>query len=88
MDTNKLVIYEIRRAKPTSIWLLFLFLGWSYGSLDKMGLQILFYCTLGGLGFWTFIRLFTLNGAIKTYNRRIARQLGLDTEEMATLNLL
>ncbi len=88
MDTNKLVIFESRRAKPTSVWLLFLFLGWSYGSLNKMGLQILFYITLGGLGVWTFIRLFTLNGAIKTYNRRIAKQLGLDTAEMSTLNLL
>ena len=88
MDTNKLLAYESRRANPSTIWLLFIFLGWSYGSLDKIGLQILFYCTLGGLGIWTLIRLFTLNGAIKTYNRGIAKQVGLDTAEMSTLNLL
>jgi hypothetical protein len=88
MDTNKLLAYESRKANPTTLWLLFLFLGWSYGSLDKIGLQILFYITLGGLGFWTLIRLFTLGGAIKSYNRIIASQVGLDNQEMATLNLL
>ena len=65
-----------------------MFLGWSYGSLDKIGLQILYYITFGGIGIWAFIRLFTLSGAIKDYNRRIAGQVGLDTQEMATLNLL
>lgn len=88
MDTNKLLAYESRRANPSTIWLLFIFLGWSYGSLDKIGLQILFYITLGGLGIWTLIRLFTLNGAIKTYNRGIAKQVGLDSQEMSTMNLL
>ena len=88
MDTNKLLAYESRKANSTTIWLLFLFLGWSYGSLDKMALQILFYITIGGLGLWVLIRLFTLSGDIKSYNRRIAGQVGLDNQEMATLNLL
>lgn len=88
MDTNKLLAYDSRRANPITIWLLFLFLGWSYGSLSKIGLQILYYITAGGLGIWTIIRLFTLNGAIKSYNRQIAGQVGLDNQEMATLNLL
>jgi len=88
MDTNKLLLYESRKANTGTIWLLFLFLGWSYGSLDKIALQILFYFTFGGIGIWAIIRLFTLGGAIKDYNRRIASQVGLDTQEMATLNLL
>ena len=88
MDTNKLMAYESRKANTTTVWLLFLFLGWSYGSLDKIGLQIFYYITLGGLGLWTLVRLFTLSGAIKTYNRRIAGQVGLENQEMATLNLL
>ena len=88
MDTNKLLAYESRKANTGTIWLLFLFLGWSYGSLDKIGLQILYYITFGGIGIWAIIRLFTLSGAIKDYNRRIAGQVGLDTQEMATLNLL
>ena len=85
MDTNKLLAYESRRANPVTSQLLFLFLGWSYGSFDKIGLQILFYITLGGFGLWTLIRLFTLNDAIKTYNSRIAEQVGLDKQEIATL---
>jgi len=88
MDTNKLMAYESRKANTGTIWILFLFLGWSYGSLDKIGLQILYYITLGGVGLWAFIRLFTLSGAIKNYNRKIAGQVGLDSQEMAILNLL
>lgn len=29
--------------RPANVWLTFLLLGWSYGSLGKVGLQILFY---------------------------------------------
>lgn len=88
MDSQKLLAYESRKANPTTIWLLFLFLGWSYGSLGKVGLQILYYLTAGGIGIWAFIRLFTLNGSIKTYNRKIATQVGMDDKELAILNLL
>ena len=88
MDANKLMAYESRKANSTLIWLLFLFLGWSYGSLNKIGVQILFYITAGGFGLWAIVRLFTLNGAIKSYNRVIAAQVGLDNQEMATLNLI
>ncbi|MFD0932523.1 TM2 domain-containing protein [Psychroflexus salinarum] len=87
MDNNKLMLYETRKAKSGTIWLLFLFLGWSYGSLDKIGTQILYYITIGGFGVWTLVRLFTLSGAIKEYNRKIAAQIGLDNQEMSTLGL-
>jgi len=88
MEADKLLAYESRKANSTTIWILFLFLGWSYGSLDKIALQILYYITLGGFGIWAIVRLFTLSGAIKTYNRKIAEQVGLDNKEMAILNLL
>lgn len=81
-------MYDSRKANSSTIWVLFLFLGWSYGSLDKMGLQVLYYLTLGGLGLWTIVRLFTLSGAIKTYNRRIASQIGFENHEMAAMNLI
>ena len=87
MDTNKIMIYQSRKANPTSVWLLFLFLGWSYGSLGKIGTQILFYITLGGLGIWMLVRLFTLSGAIKDYNREIAAQLGLSNEEKMAMGV-
>lgn len=87
MNTDKLMLYETRKAKPSTIWLLFLLLGWSYGALDKIGLQILYYVTLAGGGLWALIRLFTLSSAIKEYNRKIAAQVGLDNQEMSTLGL-
>lgn len=87
MNTDKFMLYETRKAKPTTIWLLFLLLGWSYGSLDKIGLQILYYLTFGGVGVWALVRLFTLNGAIKEYNKKIAAQVGLDNQEMSSLGL-
>ncbi len=88
MDTNKIMIYQSRKTNPTTVWLLFLFLGWSYGSLGKIGLQILFYVTFGGIGIWTLIRLFTLSGSIKDYNRQIAAEVGLDNEEKLSLGVL
>lgn len=88
MDTNKLLTYESKKANPVTVWILFLFLGWSYGSLNKIGVQILFYLTMGGFGLWALIRLFTLNGAIKKYNRRLAGKLGFNSVEMVSMDLL
>ena len=82
-----LMMVRDQMANTTTIWLLFLFLGWSYGSLDKIGIQILYYLTLGGFGLWTLIRLFTLSGAIKEYNRNIAVRNGLTTAEMLQLGI-
>lgn len=84
---NCFFIYESRRAKPGTIWILFIFIGFSYGSLDKIGFQFLYYLTLGGFGFWALIRLFTLSGAIKDYNRKIAAEIGMDKSEMAKVGL-
>ena len=88
MDANKLMAYESRKASTTKVWMQFLIFGWSYGSLNKIGLQILFYITFGCFGIWTMVRFFTLSGSIKKYNRRVAAQVGLSLQEMATLNLL
>ena len=86
-STQKLMIAQSQMANPTTVWLLFLFLGWSYGSLGKVGLQVLFYLTFGGLGIWAFIRLFTLSGAIKDYNRSIAMRHGLTADQMLQLGM-
>jgi len=87
MDTDKLMIYNQRSVNKTTTWLLFLFLGWSYGSMDQIGKQILYYLTGGGFFLWTLYRLFTLNGAIRKYNLRIAAEVGMDNKEMAVLGL-
>lgn len=87
MNIEKQLLYQSQCIKPSTVWLLFLFFGWSYGSMDKIGLQILFYVTAGGLGIWMLIRLFTLSGAIKEYNRKIAMRIGFDNQELISLNL-
>ena len=52
-----------------------------------MGLQIIYYLTLGGFGIWALIRLFTLNGAIKDYNRKVAIEVGLNSDDILKLGL-
>jgi hypothetical protein len=86
MDKN--FIYQERSIKKSNAWLMFLLLGWSYGSYDKMAKQIFFYLTLGGFGFWAFYKLFTLNRDIKDWNRKIASQAGFTTEEISQLGLI
>ena len=76
--TEKLLMAQQDLVKPSTVWLLFLFLGWSYGSMGKMGMQILFYITFGGLLIWTFVRLFTLSSAIKEYNNNVYLKVGLN----------
>ena len=88
MEQENLMIYEATKLNSTKIWLLFLFLGWSYGSMDKVGMQILYYVTFGGFGFWTLVRLFTLNGAIKEYNRKKAILANLSSKQMLAMGLV
>ena len=87
MDTTKLLLYNQRCVNKSTTWILFLFLGWSYGSMNQVGKQILFYLTLGGLGVWTLVRLFTLSGAIQDYNKKVAAEVGMDKQEMASMGL-
>ena len=84
---DKQFAYQQRSLNPSTMWLLFLILGWSYGSMDKMGKQILYYITFGGLLLWFFYRLFTLNGAIKRYNKQIAYECGFTNDEVIKLGL-
>ena len=85
---DKFQIYQERKYNTSTGWLLFLFLGWSYGSMGKMAKQIFFYLTLGGCGVWTLYRLFTLSGAMKTHNKKIAMELGFDNKELVQLGLI
>jgi len=87
-SVENLMIYESNKLNSTVIWLLYLFLGWSYGSMDKIGKQILFYITFGGLGFWALIRLFTLNGAIREYNRKKGILANLSNRQMIAMGLI
>lgn len=85
---NKFEIYNSNAANSQTIWLVFLLAGWSYGSLGNMTKQIFFYLTLGGFGLWTLYRLFTLNKAIKKYNKAVAIKAGMKPEDLIQLDLL
>tara|TARA_B100000780_G_C21065369_1_gene428375 strand:+ start:628 stop:900 length:273 start_codon:yes stop_codon:yes gene_type:complete len=87
-EVSKMLMAQNQFANTTTVWVLFLFLGWSYGSLGKIGIQILFYITFGGFGIWALIRLFTLSGAIKAYNKKVAMRLGLSADEMMQLGVI
>ena len=84
---DKIFLYQQRAVKKTNVWLLFLFLGWSYGAFGQIGKQIFYYCTLGGLGLWTLYRLFTLNGKIKEHNKKVALECGFSSDEILALGL-
>lgn len=81
-EMSKEMLFETRKAKKSTTWLMFMFLGWSYGSLDKIGKQILFYLTLGGCGLWSLYVMFTLNKKIKNYNRKVALQCGFEVTDL------
>ena len=85
MDKN--FIYQERSIKGSTAWLMFLLLGWSYGSYGKMGKQIFYYITLGGLGLWAIYKLFKLNRDIKEWNKKVAHQAGFTNDEMMQLGL-
>lgn len=85
---DKQFAYTQRKLNSATIWVLFLLLGWSYGSMGKIGIQILYYITLGGFGIWTLIRLFTLQGAIRRYNATVAKDLKFSKDEMVNMGLL
>ena len=79
--------YNAQKVDKGNTWILFLLLGWSYGSMDQMAKQVFYYLRLGGLGVWTLYRLFTLNSAIKNYNRKLAFKVGLSSEDLIKLGL-
>lgn len=88
MKMERMINYNNSKLDDSTVWLLFLICGWSYGSMDQMGKQILFWLTLGGFGIWWIYRLFTLSNAIKGHNREVALRCGFDHKEFASLGLI
>lgn len=86
MDSSIYSFYNNVKERPLRIWLMFIFIGWSYGGLGNKKLQFLYYITLGGIGIWTIYRLFTLNGVIKKHNQEIARQIGISRVELSHID--
>ena len=85
---SKELNYKNRSLGKTKTWLLFLFFGWSYGSMNQIGKKILFYLTFGGFGFWAFWVLITLNKKIKEHNKVVALECGFDLEDLIKYGLV
>lgn len=56
-------------------FMMWFFFGAHYAYLGKWGIQFLYWCTLGGLGFWAFIDLFRMGGMVRDYNAKISFQI-------------
>lgn len=66
------------KIKSTGIaYLLWFILGAHYAYLGKWGTQIIFWITLGGLGFWAIIDLFLIPGKVERYNTSIFHELDM-----------
>ena len=66
-----MLVAQNQLVSSTTVCLIYLLIVWSDGSFGKIGLQILFYMTIGGSGGWVFIRLFTIRSAIRSCNFKI-----------------
>jgi hypothetical protein len=51
------------------------FLGAHYAYLGRWGTQILYWLTLGGLGFWALIDLFSMRSKVEKHNLPLFNQI-------------
>jgi len=72
---NKHYLQSKVKSVGTAYLLYFLLFGTHYAYLGKWGLQILYWITLGGLGIWALIDLFTISGKVNRYNAKIFQQI-------------
>jgi len=56
-------------------YLLWFFFGAHYAYLGNWGTQILYWITLGGLGIWALIDLFSMSGKVNRHNATIFQQI-------------
>src|SRR5690554_3793726 len=72
---NKRQHLESQKKTPTTAYICWALLGTHYAYLGKWGLQLLFWITLGGLGIWAIIDLFTMHSKIPKHNYIIDRKI-------------
>ena len=72
---NKHYLQSQTKSVGTAYLLYFLLFGTHYLYLGKWGLQILYWLTLGGLGIWAFIDIFTIPRKVNRYNEKIFQQI-------------
>jgi hypothetical protein len=59
------------KVKSVKTTYLMWFFGFQYAYLGQIGMQILYFFTLGGFGLWCLIDLFTLSGRVERLNAKI-----------------
>jgi hypothetical protein len=67
--------YEHRKKSGLIAYLLWFFFGFHYLYLGKIGIQLIYWLTVGGFGFWAFIDLFRIPRMIERRNEDILREL-------------
>lgn len=76
--------YMMSKMKSTgTAYLCWFFLGCHYAYLNRWGLQVLYWITLGGLGFWAFFDLFHIPTKVDNHNFKVAEKIEqLEQEDM------
>lgn len=74
MNTEKYLLTQELKTKSYG-YLFLIFLGAHYAYLGNWGKQILYWMTLGGLGIWMLIDLFSMTKIINNHNRPILKQI-------------
>ena len=76
-DTQALVWrdYARRRKSVLIAYILWFFFGFHYLYLGRIGIQLIYWLTVGGFGFWAIIDLFRIPGMIERKNEDILREL-------------
>jgi hypothetical protein len=77
-----------RSRKSTGLAYLFWCFGLHYAYLGKWGLQVLFWCTLGGLLVWTIVDLFRMKGLVADTNGEKAIEVASKIRTLFLLALL
>ena len=76
-NTQALVLrdYQVRKKSGLIAYILWFFFGFHYLYLGRIGIQLIYWLTVGGFGLWMLIDLFRIPGMVERKNEDIAREL-------------
>ena len=80
-NTQSLVLrdYEVRKKSAFFAYFFWFIFGFHYLYLCRIGIQLIYWLTVGGFGFWMLIDLFCIPGMVERKNEDIARELMANT---------
>ncbi|HWF66804.1 MAG TPA: TM2 domain-containing protein [Acidobacteriaceae bacterium] len=72
-DTQALVWCNYHRRKKSGLlaYILWFFFGFHYLYLGRIGIQLIYWLTIGGFGFWMLIDLFRIPGMVERKNEEV-----------------